>query len=511
MATPAKNTTPTPVKKATPAKRTTSRPTPAELPAESRSAHHTAYDSMLLLDDVHPHPKNVRRDAAADAELIESIREQGLLQPLIVAPLSDEAGYVLIAGHRRLDGLLKAGYTHGPAVIRHDLVTEADQVAAMLVENGRRKDLTPLEEAEGYGQLRFDFGWKPGDIAKASGHHVDTINKRLRLLKLDDKVKTNLHQGQLTLDDALKVAELPAAEQTKVAKAAGTSNFRWELEQAKNRAKNKAAFDKKVAELKADGIPQVKLPAGCSDAWSPQAREAGITPLSSTFSANHADHPGCLGWYERKTWVGSEVSYVCTNNASHDQQLDERRAAEAAAADTARREAAEAEAAKTVARNLRVDTVLAAIKPSTKLDPSLVGLLRVVTLHLLDDAAAGGSWPYEIGERYFEVAGIPEDQQWGIDRLWTGEDRDLYRHHVATAIHGTTQALLRTFATLAVLMVEDDVDATETAVSTRTIQPREKLATVTAYLDYLEQLGHDPTEDDKAHRAAAEQIDELPS
>lgn len=479
--------------------------TPAEIPAETTAAHKSEYDALLTLTAIEPHPKNIRHSAIADQELVDSITAQGLLQPLVVAPHPDKSGmFRLIAGHRRKDGLEKAGYTHAPAIIRHDLTAEADQVAAMLVENGRRADLTPIEEAEGYGQLRFDFGWKPGDIAKMAGHSVDTINKRLRLLKLDDKVKTKLDDGQLNLEDAITIAELPKADQVSLSKSAGTGTFKWDLGRIKDRIKKTAATEKTIAQLLEAKIPEKTLPAGTRSTWALNHADDGMTPLSATFSRQHEDHPGCLAFIVDKDHNGAkDIAYVCTDAPKHDEQLDETRREKRRAEEAEERAAEELERAQQLAAQLRVDAVRDSIKPGTKLDQALAGLLRVLTHRMLlediDNSTRAGI--------YFEALAIPEDEQWGVERLWTDEDRDRFRAHVDKHLHGTPAALLAAFTAAAAAYVEADQwygnlsQQLETAVTAKTIRPREDLQTFRLWLDLTEQAGHQPTPVDVEIRA----------
>lgn len=404
--------------------------------------------AVLPVDQIHPHPKNIRHNAAADDELVESIRAQGLLQPLVVAPIpgtelgNDDPGpaYRLIAGHRRLDGIKKAGGDHATVIIRRDLTDEADQVAAMLVENGRRADLTPLEEAEGYGQLRFDFGWKPGAIAKAAGHTVDTVNKRLKLLKLDTKVQKTLDEGQLSIEDAIAISDLPQAEQTKVSRTAGTGSFKWELSKAKERVKKQAATDKLLAQLDAAGVPKRNLPA--AGYWGLNHADHGMTRLSETFSGDRDDHPDCLAYVVKKDdWTGvTSVEYVCTNVPAHDEQLDEQRRRERQKAEKAEREAAERETAERIARELRLDAVVGSLKPGAKVDPALVAIIRAVTPFLvagLDDKAL---------LYYSDLLDIPTEDRWG-DREYSRKKADVekFDRHMTAIVTGKPYQLLRAF------------------------------------------------------------------
>lgn len=154
--------------------------------------------------DLQPNPLNPRRDVNASGldELAESIRAQGVLQPLLVTP----AG-VVVAGHRRLAAARMAGLEEVPVVIR-DLDT-VQQQEIMLVENLQRQDLSPVEEARAYRRL-LEAGQTTAQLARRIGAPAARINARLVLLKLDDQVQWMFHRGDLPLGLAavlLRVAD----------------------------------------------------------------------------------------------------------------------------------------------------------------------------------------------------------------------------------------------------------------------------------------------------------------
>ncbi|NHA02000.1 ParB N-terminal domain-containing protein [Nocardioides sp. W3-2-3] len=222
--------------------------------------------AVLPLEQIHPHPKNIRHNAVADDEMVESIRSQGLIQPLVVAPMpGTETGndpgpaYRLIAGHRRLDGLRRAEATHATVIIRRDLVDEADQVAAMLVENCRRTDLTPMEEAEGYGQpalrLRLEARSDRQGRRSQRRHHQQEAQAPQGSTRRSRRPSTT---GRLSLDDALAVAALPTTVQKQVSKHAGTSNFKWEVSKAKEKIAAQAKADKADRRARGPGDPEAE-------------------------------------------------------------------------------------------------------------------------------------------------------------------------------------------------------------------------------------------------------------
>ncbi len=264
--------------------------------------------------DLHQHPNNVRHDAIADQELIDSVKAVGILQALLVAPAADGDGYVVIGGHRRLDAASKAQLQTAPAVIREDLVTEAQQLEAMLIENGRRHDLTAVEEAEGYEQLEL-FGYKPKDIAKATGRTVGVVRDRLKLARLSTPARAALHDGQITIGDAEALSEFAddPEQMTELEAHLGTSNFKWKLEQARDEVVRRKKWRAMVVDFEKQGAKRVEWNGGRWD------QEKGPVPLSWTFNADAAFHGACLGWtHSGNRW--DDPKLICTRPDLHPQQ-----------------------------------------------------------------------------------------------------------------------------------------------------------------------------------------------
>ncbi|MSR23382.1 MAG: ParB/RepB/Spo0J family partition protein [Gemmatimonadetes bacterium] len=135
-------------------------------------------------------------------ELAKSIRENGLLQPLVVRPAPGPAadGYQLVAGERRLRAVKELGWTEVPAVVRE--VDDRTLLVLALVENLQREALGPLEEAQGYQHLADEFGLTQGEIAEAVGKNRATIANTLRLLRLPPAVRALLASGSLSMGHA---------------------------------------------------------------------------------------------------------------------------------------------------------------------------------------------------------------------------------------------------------------------------------------------------------------------
>jgi ParB family chromosome partitioning protein len=155
---------------------------------------------------VHPCAFQPRKDFSDEAirELADSIREQGIVQPLIVRPLAD--GFELIAGERRWRAAQLLGLTEVPVIVR-----EADDRTVLelaLIENLQRENLNPIEEAQGYAQLIEQFQLKQEDAAKKVGKNRATVANALRLLKLAPEIQSHVREGRLSVGHAKVILAL---------------------------------------------------------------------------------------------------------------------------------------------------------------------------------------------------------------------------------------------------------------------------------------------------------------
>jgi ParB family chromosome partitioning protein len=166
----------------------------------------------LPIDQVRPNPRQPRAvfDEEALAELVFSIKEIGLLQPIVVRAL-DSDSYELIAGERRLRASKEAGLTRIPAIIRQ---TDDDAMLRdALLENLHRANLNPLEEAAAYQQLLSDFGCTQDELARRIGRSRPQVSNTLRLLKLPPDVQRRVAAGVISAGHARALLSLddPAA------------------------------------------------------------------------------------------------------------------------------------------------------------------------------------------------------------------------------------------------------------------------------------------------------------
>ena len=170
---------------------------PAPAPAAPSSGF-----AEVPLEQISPNPYQPRRtfNDSSIEELSRSVREHGIIQPLVVTKLGDNK-YRLIAGERRFRAAQKAGLATVPVVIK-ETMADTDILQVALIENIQREDLNPIEEAYAYHQLHEEFGLTQEEISKRVGKERSTVANFLRLLRLPDPVKKLLAAGKLSMGHA---------------------------------------------------------------------------------------------------------------------------------------------------------------------------------------------------------------------------------------------------------------------------------------------------------------------
>jgi ParB family chromosome partitioning protein len=178
--------------------------------------------------NIDPNPRQPRSRFDDDAleALAASIREVGVLQPIVVGPADADGRHILVAGERRLRASKLAGLEQIPAVVRES--DDAARLAEALIENVQREDLGPLEEAEAYHSLMEDFDMRHEDVAQRVGKSRSAVTNAVRLLNLpgqiqgllaDGKISAGAGRALLGLEDhayAITIAEQAATEQWSV-------------------------------------------------------------------------------------------------------------------------------------------------------------------------------------------------------------------------------------------------------------------------------------------------------
>lgn len=166
---------------------------------------------MLKISEIEPNRSQPRKefDEKALNELAESISKHGLLQPLLVRPLT-MGGYQIVAGERRYRACRMAGITEVPVIIRELGETETMEIA--LIENLQREDLTPMEEALGYRVLMDEHGFSQEEVAQSVGKSRPAIANALRLLKLPQSIVDLLNDGKISAGHARALLTLENEE-----------------------------------------------------------------------------------------------------------------------------------------------------------------------------------------------------------------------------------------------------------------------------------------------------------
>jgi len=161
----------------------------------------------LEVEKIHPNPKQPRVsfDEGELMELTESIRQHGILQPIIVRPVGDE--YEIIAGERRWRAAQRAGLTAIPALVKES--DDQESLEMSLIENLQREDITPIEAAKAYQRLVREFGMTQQEIAKRVGKSRPAIANTLRLLELPEAVQVALSERKISEGHARALLALP--------------------------------------------------------------------------------------------------------------------------------------------------------------------------------------------------------------------------------------------------------------------------------------------------------------
>ena len=162
----------------------------------------------MPVEQIHPSPRQPRRrfDHETTAGLADSIRHEGVVQPVLLRPRL-EGGYELIAGERRWRAAREAGVPTLPAVIRE--ADDRDTLLLGLVENVARENLSPVEEARGYALLLDEFELSLGDVSERVGRSKPAISNKVRLLELPDDVLAMVERGELQEGHARAVLAVP--------------------------------------------------------------------------------------------------------------------------------------------------------------------------------------------------------------------------------------------------------------------------------------------------------------
>ena len=178
--------------------------------APSDGARESEDTLNVPIEQIEPNPQQPRAAFGEEQieELAASIREKGLLQPLLVRPV--RGGYQLIAGERRLRAAQRVGLTRVPVLLRD--VDDRESLELALIENLQREDLNPMDEARAYMRLSEEFGLKQEEIAQRVGKSRSAVANSVRLLQLPPDIRAKLSSGALSAGHARSLLGLDSVE-----------------------------------------------------------------------------------------------------------------------------------------------------------------------------------------------------------------------------------------------------------------------------------------------------------
>lgn len=167
----------------------------------------------LPVEKIHPSPYQPREEIASQEleELASSIKEKGIIQPILVRKV--EGRYEIVAGHRRFSAAKLLRLKELPAVVKE--ISDQDALVYTLVENIQRKDLNPLEEAQGFKKLHKDFGLTYEEIARLVGKDKTSVANTLRLLKLPPQIQAAVKKGVISRSQARTILGIDNEEKQK--------------------------------------------------------------------------------------------------------------------------------------------------------------------------------------------------------------------------------------------------------------------------------------------------------
>ncbi len=165
--------------------------------------------ARIKLENIYINPHQPRMRIGVET-LVESVREHGILQPILVSPNGDDEHYILVSGHRRLEAARQLGLETIPAIVRK--VDEKERLELALTENLQRRNLSSLEQADAYAQLRNEFGFSFEEIARRMGKSSVAISKMVQQLQLPERIKRALDAGRIEDGHAQAILQLDDPE-----------------------------------------------------------------------------------------------------------------------------------------------------------------------------------------------------------------------------------------------------------------------------------------------------------
>jgi ParB/RepB/Spo0J family partition protein len=424
----------------------------------------------ITLDQLAPHPRNVRRSLGDLTSLTRSIRDRGVEHPLVVLPADGAGVHHIVAGHRRRAAAGAAGRTAVPCIVR-DYADVADVVLAMIAENTQRSDgLNIVDEAQALAAVIDLRGGTVSarKLAAAVGHSETWVRTRLGLLVLPDAALDALHDGNLTLDAA--AALIPFAEQVELVEqlVAQRGLTVWQVESAARKWQANQALTGAAEALAAAGV------AVLTEAdWRDNQRSWRTLDDLGVAVEEHTDEP-CHAVVVSARYDGTVVEMpVCTEPKRHrgrkpDSAVVVPTSGPSEADIAARAERRERKEATSTRRTWVAERLQGRNIAAAEAFP-----LAVATW--IDSA------PYAVLQHAVELIGIDEPTNGYAD--------------YTALLHGVVADDPKRLATVAVALVA--------ATAEERAKQAPRSTTVTRYLDAIERLGYQPTDWEHAQRLTA--------
>lgn len=172
--------------------------------------------AMLPVAELKPSPNNPRKRLTGIEGLAASMREVGLIQPIIVQQIPGVAGYQIVAGHRRHAAARKLGLAKVPCVVRRDMLPD-EELLAMVVENGQRAGLDPIEEARALQTMKASEGLTQAQVGQKIGRPTSYVNQRLSLLTLPLVEQEQIRAGHASISDGNNLVKAQRQAQRRTA------------------------------------------------------------------------------------------------------------------------------------------------------------------------------------------------------------------------------------------------------------------------------------------------------
>lgn len=249
----------------------------------------------IFLADLQECPTNTRRRFGGLDELTESIREKGILQPILVRKAEREGRFEIVIGARRCKAAAKAGLRLIPSMIRE--LTDVEVLELQLIENAQRDDIHPIEEAEGYERLMQQHGRTVEEIAAKVSKSESTIRARLKLLALCEKVREGFFEEEISPSIALLIARIPSEKlQLQAFKEVRGSSYRT----AQKTIERDFTLRLRDAPWKLDDAELSPSAGSCKDCLMRTGNQREM--FSDIDSPEVCTSPGCYG-EKKRLWI----------------------------------------------------------------------------------------------------------------------------------------------------------------------------------------------------------------